>query len=80
MEPKPGYKSTEFWLAAATTVIAALLASGAFEESSMFAKVLTLAASVLASLGYTAARAFTKVGTAKAAALAEAAKANPPPA
>jgi|TARA_R100000458_G_C8163027_1_gene166364 hypothetical protein len=53
---KPGYKTTEFWLAAAATAVGGLMASGAIAEESSLAKILGIAASALVALGYTGAR------------------------
>ena len=53
---KPGYKTTEFWLSVAATVIGGLAASGAIAEDSTLAKMIGLAASALVALGYTGAR------------------------
>jgi len=70
---KPGYKSTEFWLALVAAVVGAVLASGVVPDESGFAKLLGLATTVLASLGYTAGRSLVKTGQAKADALKAAA-------
>jgi hypothetical protein len=53
---KPGYKTTEFWLAGAATVVGGLMASGVIAEESSLAKILGIAASALVALGYTGAR------------------------
>jgi len=53
---KPGIKTTEFWLAAAATVIGGLMASGVIAEDSSLAKVIGIAASALVALAYTGAR------------------------
>ena len=53
---KPGIKTTEFWLAAAATVVGGLMASGVIAEDSGLAKVIGIAASALVALGYTGAR------------------------
>lgn len=57
---KPGYKTTEFWLSAAASVLGALFASGALSDGSTVAKVAGLAASVLGALGYTVSRGMVK--------------------
>lgn len=62
METKPGYKTTEFWLATAAMIVGALFASGIFPAESSGERVLGLAASILASLGYTVSRAMVKRG------------------
>lgn len=57
---KPGFKTTEFWISVAVTVVSLLVASGAFAEESGVGKVLALIAAALASAGYSAARAVAK--------------------
>lgn len=79
---KPGYKSTEFWLSLAATIVGFVLASGflnpADPEEARILQVLGFVAAILAQLGYTASRAYVKGGETKAKALAEIAKLNPP--
>jgi hypothetical protein len=58
--PKPGYKTTEFWLAFAASLIGAAFASGIIPTDSSLEQVLGLAATVLASLGYTVSRTLVK--------------------
>lgn len=53
---KTGWKTTEFWLSAAATVLGLVTASGAFSETGTVAKVVGLVVSGLAALGYTASR------------------------
>jgi len=53
---KPGYKTTEFWLTLAASVLGALFASGAIGEGGTVAKILGMAATILSTLGYTVAR------------------------
>lgn len=60
MESKPGYKTTEFWLATAAMIVGALFASGVFPAESGGERLLGLAASILASLGYTVSRTMVK--------------------
>lgn len=60
MESKPGYKTTEFWLATAAMIVGALFASGVFPAESGGERILGLAASILASLGYTVSRTMVK--------------------
>lgn len=67
---KPGFKTSEFWLTLAATVVGMLIASGAFADATAVGKVLAFAASVLGGLGYTWSRASVK----KSASLVEAAK------
>lgn len=59
-EPKPGYKTTEFWLSAAASVVGLLFAAEVFPSESPGEKFLGLAAMVLASLGYTVSRGMVK--------------------
>lgn len=58
--PKPGYKTTEFWLTVAAAVVGFLFASDAVAPDSTVEKVLGLAAMVLTSLGYTISRTLVK--------------------
>lgn len=53
---KPGYKTTEFWLATAAMIVGALYGSGLISDGSTFDKVLGMAVSLLSALGYTVAR------------------------
>lgn len=82
METKPGYKSTEFWLSLAATLIGFVLASGVLNpadpQEARVLQALGFAAAILAQLGYTAARAYVKGGEVKALALVEASKRLPP--
>jgi hypothetical protein len=57
---KPGYKTSEFWLTAAATVVGMLIASGAFADSSAIGKAVALIASALAAAGYSYSRALAK--------------------
>jgi hypothetical protein len=61
---KPGYKTTEFWLAAGATICGLLFASGVISEdgSGAVEKAVAFIAAALASFGYSQAR-----GAAKAA-------------
>jgi hypothetical protein len=59
---KPGYKSTEFWLAALAQVVALFLNAGAFPDTHWAVKLAALVAAGLAAAGYSVAR-----GSAKAA-------------
>ena len=61
--PKPGFKTTEFWLSLAATLLGFLLASGAMDNvasDSWIARVVGGAVAALASLGYSASRARVK--------------------
>lgn len=57
---KPGYKTTEFWLSTAVTVISMLYASGAIGTGTGIDKVIGLIAGVLAAMGYTVSRGAAK--------------------
>lgn len=59
-EQKPGYKTTEFWLAAVATIVGLLMSSGLLQTGSTWERVVGLAAAALATMGYSAARARTK--------------------
>lgn len=56
---KPGWKTTEFWLALAATALSALYASGAMTNSTALA-IAGIAATVLTALGYKVTRALVK--------------------
>lgn len=56
----PGYRTSEFWLTLAATVVGMLIASGEFADATAMGKVLAFAASVLGGLGYTWSRANVK--------------------
>jgi hypothetical protein len=60
IEPKAGYRTTEFWLSAAASVVGLLFAADIFPSDSAGEKFLGLAAMVLASLGYTVSRTMVK--------------------
>jgi drug/metabolite transporter (DMT)-like permease len=57
---KPGYKSTEFWLATVAALCGILFASGTIAPESGGDKVLGIVAGVLASLGYSVSRGLAK--------------------
>ena len=59
-ETKPGYKTTEFWLAVAASVVGFMFAADIFPADSQGEKFLGLAAMVLSSLGYTVSRTMVK--------------------
>lgn len=59
---KPGYKTTEFWLAFGAMVLGMAAASGAFTPESTVGKIVGLGISVLASLGYSWSRGLAKSG------------------
>lgn len=73
---KPGYKTTEFWLTVAATLVAGLLASGAVETDSQLYQALAFAASALSALGYTACRTWAKTSSDKKTAAEAMAKAG----
>ncbi len=61
MEPmKPGWKTSEFWLALAANVIGATLAAGILPAESKIAQIAGAAMMVLSTLGYTYSRASVK--------------------
>jgi hypothetical protein len=60
-EPKPGYKTSEFWLTAVAMIVALLLASGALTNELML-QVAGIIASALAALGYDYSRGKAKSG------------------
>ena len=57
---KPGFKTSEFWLVAATVLVGLLIGSGAIPAESVWAKALGFIASALASMGYSYSRAKVK--------------------
>lgn len=59
-EPKPGYKTTEFWMAIAAFVVSALYGSGVVSEGTAMDKALAVAAMVLGNLGYAVSRGLAK--------------------
>ena len=62
-DPKPGWKTSEFWLSTASMALGATFASGVFEgadENSLVMRAVGAAMTVLGALGYTVARAKAK--------------------
>lgn len=57
---KPGYKTTEFYLALVAMLLGAAFASGLVSDGSTLDKVLGLVATILGQLGYTVSRTMTK--------------------
>ena len=57
---KPGYKTTEFWLAAVAQLIGLVLASGIIAPESSWDRIAGLATAALATMGYSAARSTVK--------------------
>ena len=60
--PKPGYRTTEFWLSLAAVAVGAVQASGFVPNESVWAQVLGTITVALVSLGYTGARLSMKKG------------------
>jgi len=60
MAAKPGFKTSEFWLTAAATIVGLLVASGAFADAGPIGKALALLASALATAGYSYGRSLAK--------------------
>ena len=56
MNTKPGYKTTEFYLALAAVALGAFVASGVLPIEGATAQVVGLIESALVALGYTGAR------------------------
>jgi hypothetical protein len=61
---RPGYKSSEFWLAVVATMGTLFLSSGLVGETHWVVKAVSLLVAALASMGYSASR-----GAVKSAAL-----------
>ena len=59
-QPKPGFKTTEFWISTVAAVLGILFASGAVAEGSSIDKMMGLVTTVLAGLGYTVSRGMAK--------------------
>jgi len=66
--PKPGYKTTEFWLSLIAFLLSMLFASGLLHDGSMAYKIAGLAAMVITSMGYSVNRTIMKAAAYKAAA------------
>jgi hypothetical protein len=62
---KPGWKTTEFWLATAAVAIGGALALNIVPANSIYEKLAALAMTVLASWGYTSSRSAAKKGGTK---------------
>ena len=62
---KPGYKTTEFWLATGATLLSALFASGVLAEGGLARKIAGIAAPVRGALGYAVVRGAVKKAEAK---------------
>ena len=53
---KPGFKTTEFWLALLAQIVGVLAAGGIFGADSVVMRILGVVGIVLASMGYSGAR------------------------
>ena len=60
VEAKPGYKTTEFWLSTAASVVAMIVAAGIVETGGTWDKAIALVVMALSSMGYRASRANVK--------------------
>lgn len=60
---KPGWQTSEFWLAVAANILGAIAASGALIENSPLSQAVGLGVNLLATLGYTWSRAKAKAGS-----------------
>jgi hypothetical protein len=56
MTPKPGYKTTEFWMSLAAVAIGVVAAAGFFNIEGTGAQIVGIVESALVALGYTGAR------------------------
>ena len=63
MPPKPGYKTTEFWMSVAAVLMGAFVASGAVGLEGTAAQIVGLVEAALVALGYTGARLTLKRST-----------------
>lgn len=52
-DPKPGYKTSEFWLSLAATILGVLMTSGVIATGSIYDHAVGAAVTLLAALGYT---------------------------
>ena len=62
---KPGYKTSEFWLASAASLIGLLLASDVIPADGQAMKMIGLASMFLSSMGYSVSRGLAKKGEVK---------------
>lgn len=61
--PKPGWKTTEFWLTLVTLILSMAYASGLItSDTSPVGKAIVFAAGILKALGYTVSRTLVKTG------------------
>lgn len=63
MNPKPGWKTTEFWLSTAAALLSAAYASGAIGQGTPLDKALSIVAMALAAAGYSVSRGAAKNGS-----------------
>ena len=54
--PKPGFKTTEFWISLAAVIVGSVVASGVIPADSVWERIVGLAIAGLAALGDTGAR------------------------
>jgi hypothetical protein len=59
-ETKPGWQTTEFWLALAAKLLGTLLATGVIGDGTVAMRIAGVASAVLTSLGYSVSRAIVK--------------------
>ena len=59
---KPGYKTTEFWMAAGATFVGLAIASGVIPETGVWPKVVGLVVAAFTAMGYTVSRGMVKKG------------------
>ena len=63
---KPGFKTSEFWLAAAAQIAGLVIASGVIAPESPWERIVGLVTMALATLGYSASRSQVKSSAAMA--------------
>lgn len=56
MEPKSGYKTTEFWLSCGAALVGGLVAADVIPVDGPWGQVVGLVSAALVALGYTGAR------------------------
>jgi len=54
--PKPGWRTSEFWLSLAAVAVGTVIASGAIPAESVWERIAGLVVAGLSALGYTGAR------------------------
>ncbi len=52
MTPKPGWKTTEFWMSVTAAIVGLLSASGGVGDESIVMKVAGMAGAALVAMGY----------------------------